>query len=207
MGSTINESKQGQRKALRQQVLAARDSLTPTEITNDSFSIAARLLEMVEIVQAGTVLSYMHFRSEVQTAEIIHRLLSGGKKVCIPYTKVDTSELVAVGVTDLDQQVVPGYCGIPEPTREQRDRALCEPGTIDVVTIPGSVFDKTGGRLGYGGGFYDRFLSNKSPEAIRVALAFELQLVDSVPVESHDQVMDYVVTENNIYDCRRYRYA
>ena len=80
-----------------------------------------------------------------------------------------------------------------------------DPATIDTVLIPGSVFDPSGGRLGYGGGFYDRFLTEAAPRAIRLGVAFELQLVDQVPMEPHDQYMDILVTEQQIYDCRRIR--
>ncbi|MHB8809208.1 MAG: 5-formyltetrahydrofolate cyclo-ligase, partial [Desulfobulbaceae bacterium] len=64
-----------------------------------------------------------------------------------------------------------------------------------------------GGRLGYGGGYYDRFLALEAPQALRIALAFGLQVVEQVPVEPHDQLMDFVVTEANLYDCRRMRHG
>jgi 5-formyltetrahydrofolate cyclo-ligase len=82
-----------------------------------------------------------------------------------------------------------------------------DPASIDTVLIPGSVFDVTGGRLGYGGGFYDRFLSNSAPQATRIGLAFSRQLVDRVPMEPHDQYMDFLVTEEQIFDCKRFDHA
>lgn len=78
-----------------------------------------------------------------------------------------------------------------------------EPASIDVVIIPGSVFDRQGGRLGYGGGYYDRFLAQAAPQALRVALAYELQLVDAIKLQPHDQLMDWLVTEKTSYHCRR----
>lgn len=191
------------RNIMRQKVLAMRDCLSTIEREEKSMFISSRVMELPQVTVARIVLVYMHFRSEVQTFEIIRRLFNANQIVTIPYTNSTKSQLVAVKVTNLDQQVAPGYCGIPEPIPELIESASCDPATIDLVIIPGSVFDKSGGRLGYGGGFYDRFLTNGAPDAVRVGIAFELQLVERVPVEAHDQLMDFVVTEENIYDCRR----
>jgi len=101
-------------------------------------------------------------------------------------------------------QLRPGAFSIQEP-----DPALClkiEPDQIDVVIVPGSVFDKRGARFGYGGGFYDRFLANDAPQAIRIALAFSFQVLDNnIPVKSHDQFMDYIITEKEIIFCNGQR--
>lgn len=196
-----------QRNAIRKQILAARDRLSNYECEEQSSSISSRLMPMQEIIDAGIVFVYMHFRSEVQTNLIINRLLNKGKTVAIPKTLPAQSRLVAVKITDPDHQVDPGYCGIPEPKEEIIETESCNPEAIDVVIVPGSVFDKQGGRLGYGGGYYDRFLVNDAPNALRIGLAFELQITERVPVEPHDQLMDYIITEENFYDCRRNRHA
>lgn len=195
------------RNILRSQVLANRDELTVDERKTKSHSITDKVAGLPCVNNAVTVFSYMHFRSEVKTTELINIFFSTGKIVTIPYTRSDTHELVAVQVTDIVEQVEPGYCGIPEPLPNMVKTAAYPPSNIDIVIVPGSVFDKNGGRLGYGGGYYDRFLKNYAPRAVRIGLAFELQLVTEVPVEPHDQPMDYVVTEENLYDCGRKRYA
>lgn len=192
---------------MRQQILAKRNSLTSHDRAEKSTAIADKIMGLAQIIEARAIFVYMHFRSEVETFELINRMLPSNKTITIPYTKTDTHKLLAIQVTDLAQQVAPGYCGIPEPIPELVDKALFETQNIDVVIVPGSVFDRNGGRLGYGGGYYDRFLTNATPGALRLGLAFELQLVDRVPVESHDQPMDLIATEENIYDCRRNRYA
>jgi 5-formyltetrahydrofolate cyclo-ligase len=195
------------RNTMRQKVLARRDRLSGIERGEKSISISSRVMALPEITVARIVLVYMHFRSEVQTSEMIRQMFAAHQTVTIPHARPDTSHLVAVSVTDLDQHVAPGYCGIPEPLPERIENASCDPKTIDAVIIPGSVFDRCGGRLGYGGGYYDRFLTTDAPGAVRIGLAFELQMVDRVPVEPHDQLMDFVVTEENLYDCRRNRDA
>jgi 5-formyltetrahydrofolate cyclo-ligase len=195
------------RNTLRQKVLATRDNLSSIERREKSIAISSRLMGVPEVTVAQIVLIYMHFRSEVQTSEIIGQMFAANQIVTIPYTCSDISQLIAVKVTNLEQQVTLGYCGIPEPRPELIENSSCDPATIDLVIIPGSVFDKYGGRLGYGGGYYDRLLSNEAPGAVRIGIAFELQLVDRVPVEPHDQFMDFVVTEKNLYDCRSNRHA
>ncbi|MDW7771413.1 MAG: 5-formyltetrahydrofolate cyclo-ligase [Desulfobulbaceae bacterium] len=195
------------RAKLRRSRLAARDALPETEQETRSSRICANLFKLTQIRNASTVFVYMHFRSEVQTAEFINFCLCHGKNVTIPYTLPDEKQLLAIGITDLDLDLEPGYCGILEPAGRIVKRAECSPRNIDVVIVPGAVFDRTGGRLGYGGGFYDRFLALKACRAFRIGLAYEMQMIEKVPVEQHDQLMDLVVTEANIYDCRRNRHA
>lgn len=199
--------KNNQRTTLRHQVLSRRDALSSPERTEKSRAISSGVLSLQEVESADVVLAYMHFRSEVMTSALIEQLLSEGKTVALPYTSTADRRLGTVRISDPVHQVAPGYCGIMEPLPELRKSCSLDPATIDAVIIPGSVFDPRGGRLGYGGGYYDRFLADMAPWAIRIGLAFELQLVDHVPVEDHDQFMDYVVSEKKIYPCRRNRYA
>ena len=191
-----------QRNTLRRDVLARRDGLSLHERTEKSALITTALLGHRKIIDAERVFTYMHFRSEVQTGDLISSFLAAGKTVTVPYTLKKESRLLAVRITDPEHQVKPGYCGIPEPLSHLVEQETCAPEEINVVIVPGSVFDRTGGRLGYGGGFYDRFLSREAPGAVRIGLAYELQLVDRVPVEAHDQFMDFLVTEDKLYDCR-----
>jgi len=195
------------RQTLRKQKLAARDRLSLEEIQTRSAVIVSQVLKLPETVNANTFFTYLPFRSEVQTTDLVHKILAAEKEVCVPLTMVKDSQLLAVKITDVEKQTAPGYCGIPEPVSETIPSQTIDPATIDIVIVPGSVFDRTGGRLGYGGGYYDRFLINLAPQAVRIGVAFALQMADVVPVEPHDQRMDYIVTEAKTYDCRSYRYA
>ncbi len=191
------------RGELRKTILARRDRLSADEQADRSRRVVTRLSAMEEIRGATHLFVYVSFRSEVQTREFIHQCLAEGKTVSVPVTQVETSSLLAVRITDPGSQLRPGYCGIPEPTAAWADANRVDPATIDVVIVPGSVFDPRGGRLGYGGGYYDRFLSGQTPGALRAALAYDLQVVDQVPLEPHDRRMDRIVTETTIYRCRR----
>ena len=94
--------------------------------------------------------------------------------------------------TDPTTDLVPGRYDIPEP---REGLAPVDPAVIDVVIVPGSAFDRAGGRIGYGGGFYDGFLRRLRPAAPRIGIGFEAQLVERVPREAHDLCVDLVVTE------------
>lgn len=195
------------RSDLRSLKLAERDNL-PAGIRFDaSTRICSELFRLDQVRDAQTVFVYMHFRSEVQTDEFISNCLRLGKTVTIPYTVVNERRLMAVRVTDLERNIEPGSYGIPEPVAPLLQTAVLDPGHVDIAVIPGSVFDRYGGRLGYGGGYYDRFLVYDAARAFRIGLAFDIQVVEKVPVQSHDQLMDLVVTEKHIYDCRRNRDA
>ena len=199
--------KMNNRNRLRKERLALRDQLDPGLRAEKSRRISGLISAHPVVGDAAHLFVYINFRSEVETINLVRQLIEAGKTVSVPLTLLEESRLLAVQVTDPDRQLAPGCYGIPEPTAEQVRAAVVEPSTIDTVLIPGSVFDRTGGRLGYGGGFYDRFLVESAPQATRAAMAFELQLVERVPMESHDQYMDLLVTEKQIYDCRRLRHA
>ena len=190
------------RKALRRSALELRDTLSEEALQEKSSSATRNLLSLASVRKAEVIFVYMHFRSEVRTREFIEGCLLASKVIAVPVTLPEVSQIKAVQITDPENDVEPGYCLIPEPKNDIIDDKTVDPGQIDIVVVPGSVFDAQGGRLGYGGGFYDRFLSERAPRAIRIGLAYELQMTDEVPTESHDQFMDYVVTEKKIYTCK-----
>jgi 5-formyltetrahydrofolate cyclo-ligase len=195
------------RAALRKTTLAARDQLAPALRQEKSRQIAAHLTAHPAVVAARHLFLYVHFRSEVETLPLIGYFLAIGKTVSVPLTLREERRLIAVQIIDPASQLVPGCFGILEPNKEQSMQAAVAPAAIDVVLAPGAVFDRSGGRLGYGGGFYDRFLSQDAPQALRIALAYEMQLIKQVPTEAYDQLMDILVTEAQCYDCRRIRHA
>jgi len=188
---------------LRQDILIKRDQLPSIEKRDLSQLIMDRVLGMAQFQSAATVFIYVDFRSEVATRPLIDHMLKCGKKVVVPVTLVQNKDLLAVSITDPDKELAPGYCSIPEPIIEIREKQMLSPGLIDIIFLPGSVFDERGGRMGYGGGYYDRFVSAKAPQAVRVGLAYELQMVQSAPLQVHDEFLDFIVTEKRIITGRR----
>jgi 5-formyltetrahydrofolate cyclo-ligase len=163
-----------------------------------------RVVRMAQFQSAVTVFIYVDFRSEVATLPLIDHMLQCGKKVVVPVTLVQSKDLLAVSITNPDKELAPGYCSIPEPIIAIREKQILSPDLIDIIFLPGSVFDERGGRMGYGGGYYDRFVSAKAPQAVRVGLAYELQIVQSAPLQAHDEFLDFIVTEKRTITGRRY---
>jgi len=187
-----------QRRILRQKILAARDELPPEQRREKSAAIRAALLGLEPLRRPETLLVYVNFRSEVETMGLIEELLAANKRVVVPRTKVAGRRLELFLLRDPKLDLRPGYQGIPEP-----NPARCPTvagGKIEAVIVPGSVFDRRGGRLGYGGGYYDRFLANAAPQALRIGIAFDLQVVERLPLLPHDQPLHWLITESTVYD-------
>jgi 5-formyltetrahydrofolate cyclo-ligase len=179
---------------LRKRVLAARDGMTPEERAAKSRAIEGRLFSLGEFRSARVVMFFASFRSEVETGAMIQRALASGKRVVLP--KVIGKELALCEIRDFNADVVPGAWGIPEPG-ECRPAKLDE---IDLMIMPGAAFDERGNRLGYGAGFYDRLLPAFTKTT--VALAFEEQLVPSVPSAPHDVPVHKIVTDKRVIEVK-----
>jgi 5-formyltetrahydrofolate cyclo-ligase len=187
---------------LRKNILAARNRLTPAEIADKSAAIARTLLDLEPIRDRQSIFVYVSFRSEVATREVIAALLGMGKTISVPITRVAEKRLDAIHIKSLEMDLEPGYCGIPEPRERVCLTREIAPAAIETIILPGSVFDLRGGRFGYGGGYYDRFLA-KVPAATRIGLAFDLQIIDKAPIREHDELLDLVVTESRVIHGKR----
>jgi 5-formyltetrahydrofolate cyclo-ligase len=185
-----------ERQMLRNKILGARDLLSASERQEKSSFAIQNFWSLPEMKHWSTLFIYVNFRSELETLELIYQCLSQGKRVAVPLVDASTVRMIPLLIKDPEKDLVPGYYGIPEPDPQKSLRVA--PREIDAAVIPGSVFDIQGGRLGYGGGYYDRFLVNDAPQAKRIGLAFEMQVVEKVPVEPHDQPLDILITEKRI---------
>jgi len=182
---------------LRKTLLAERNRLTSEEIADKSMAIQQKLLAMKEILDCNSIFVYVSFRSEVATLHLIDTLIDMGKMVVVPITRVQAKRMDAIHITSRSTDLQPGYCNIPEPKEELCRTNEVPADQIETILLPGSVFDERGGRFGYGGGYYDRFLT-KVPTAARIGLAFDLQIVPKAPLQPHDELLDLVVTESRV---------
>ena len=185
------------KKALREIMILRRDSLSAEERTLMSGAIAARLTGMPELENVKTVMAYASFRSEVDTGLLISWCRQQGKRVALPKV-AGAGTMEAFLVADPRVDLRPGVWGIPEP-RSGLERV--DPSEIDVVIVPGVSFDLCGGRLGYGGGFYDAYLPGVRADTLLVGIAFRAQVVGCVPIGRHDVGMDVLVTETDLTPC------
>ena len=186
-GSALKEEK----RALRKRVLAVRDALDPEERRARSAALLARLLDLPQWKRARTVHLFASFGSEVDTLPLLRALLAEGRRAVLP--RVAGRRLLQHCLLRYEADLVPGAYSIPEPGPRCPE---LPPAEVELVLVPGVAFDRSGGRLGYGGGFYDAFLA--ACQAPRVALAFALQLVPRVPREAHDLGVHAVVTEEEL---------
>ena len=192
VGAALREAK----LALRERVMAARDALPAPKRAAASEAIAERLAALASFSAAEVVLLTLPFRSEWDSSLLVRRALAAAKTLVLPRVDTHARMLALHAVSDLRSQVVPGYRGIPEP---RADCPTVAPGRIEWTLVPGVAFDTAGGRLGYGGGFYDRLLPLLAPGCARVAGAFEIQIVAQVPAAPHDCRVDAVVTERSAF--------
>lgn len=179
------------RKAsLRRTVRAARDGLTVEVRAAASAAIAARVDALHAVRRARTLLLYAPFGSEADVTAVAVTARDRGATVCFP--RVTGDELIVVAAAPLTLR--PGYRGIGEP--DGPARPLDE---VDVAVLPGIAFDLAGGRLGQGGGHYDRLLARLPSHTVRIGAAHSCQLVPRVPRQLHDQPVDLVVTDRGVH--------
>lgn len=197
----MREDIRNKKKELRRKILALRDVLPLEERQRKSRSIHSHLFSLPEFITAKTVAFFVSFRSEILTESMIEEALSLGKVVVVPITDLIHRKLTFSRIIDYTTDLAPGTWGILEPKPDCiRPLALEE---IELIITPGVVFNHKGSRIGYGGGFYDGLLKSSQKRGASVALAFELQIVGEVPVDSsHDEPVDIIITEERVIRCK-----
>lgn len=183
-----------EKQRLRAASLACRDALSPEERARAGAAIVAQLTALKELRRATTVMTFAGFRTEVDTLPILDWCRREGKRCALPKV-TGRRTLACFAVADAGRDLAPGMWEIPEPVAGLPPVA---PAEIDVVIVPGSAFDRRGGRIGYGGGFYDTYLRLLRPDVPRIAVGFACQLVAEVAMEDHDLRMDALVTEEGV---------
>ena len=186
------------KKEFRKKVINLRKEKDKDFIKHNSDIITDKLLNLDCIKNAKNIMLYLDFNNEVKTDQLITKLISLnlGKIVSSPITLKEERKLIPSQITDLKNGIQYGAYNIREPKPE------CSPAInikdLDVIIVPAVAYDKNCYRLGYGGGFYDRFLENLRKDAVTIGIAFDLQIFDEVPKEAHDAQLDYIVTESRI---------
>lgn len=183
------------KRTIRKEILKKRDDISPDIKAVKDALIKERLLNLPEFITAKTVFFYASFRSEVETLNMIEESLKIGKRIVLPKVDKERHRLMLYEIKDISE-LSPGYMEIPEPFLP--DERLVNLDDIDLIIIPGASFDYSGNRLGYGGGYYDILLSERKEEVPIIALAYEEQLVDSIPSKMHDVKVDIIVTDKRV---------
>ncbi|MEJ7590213.1 MAG: 5-formyltetrahydrofolate cyclo-ligase [Planctomycetaceae bacterium] len=186
--------------ALRKQAHANRNA----QENKDELSrrIVGAFMALPEYALAETVMFYIDVRSEVRTRHDLELALQSGKTIVVPWCNVD-GELELFRLDSLDELEI-GMYKILEPRAELRGVAEKQVNveSLDLIMVPGVGFDRRGARTGHGKGYYDKLLQHARRNTPLIALAFECQLFDEIPVADHDIFMDKIITEDHVYHGR-----
>ncbi len=188
-----------EKNQLRRYILRLRDRQSPMEIEEKSGDITDQVLFLHEYVRARGIACYINKDSEVDTRPLIRRALDQGKRVLVPVVKKGDIELFFSEIKGLGTELAPGTFNILEPKPEFLHSQSLD--LVDVLFVPGIVWDKEGYRLGWGRGYFDRVLKNLPPHVRSVGLSFNMQLVNRVPRDQFDLPVDMVVTESRAIRC------
>lgn len=176
-----------EKRAMRRELLARRLALPPDERLRASLAAAARVRELLPPA-GGLVMAYAPTKGEVDPMPLVREVWRGGRPVAFPAVCGDR---IVPRLVWNETELLPGAFGVLEPTG---DRQAVEPAALALVLVPAVAYDLQGFRLGYGGGYYDRFLPELGPQAVTVGLAYDELIVPALPVEPHDRPVRWVVT-------------
>jgi 5-formyltetrahydrofolate cyclo-ligase len=188
----------GARETLRQQKIAERDRMPPDIRHESSVEIARKLTAYIEDRNFKFIHCYISFRSEVETRDFIEAEIKSGVRVVVPIVEeLDGKQLLIhteiSGLTNLKK----GTFGLDEPV----ERMQLSLESLNAVIVPLTAFDRRGNRLGYGNGFYDKFLRELPKSVVRIGIAFSTQETENIHSLPHDEPLDIIVTEREIINC------
>jgi len=190
------------KKALREAMIKKRKEITQDEKAKKSNAIKEKLFETEHYKNADFIFTFISTDEEIDTHNIIRESLKKGKRIGVPITLPKERKLVVSEIKDFDNELEMGFYGILSPKKEYIREI--SPNEVDVVLVPGLIFREDGFRIGYGGGYYDRFLRD-AKSAVKIGLCYEIQIDEDIPIEMHDIPVDYIITEKRIIDCKNNR--
>lgn len=192
MAEEIKERK----RELRENMVKKLADLSKEELSEKLEKIEERLFDFANFREARVPLLYLNYGGEVPSRTILKKCLDQNKIVILPAFHKEKYRMTPMKIDDIEADMKPGPRGIPEP-----DPTKCRAvpvDRLDIAIIPGVAFDEKGARLGSGFGYYDRLIPKLPVTTRKVALAFENQIVQQVPMQSHDKYVDIVITDKRI---------
>ncbi|GAA0071466.1 5-formyltetrahydrofolate cyclo-ligase [Clostridium sardiniense] len=184
------------KKETRKNIIKQRDELDITVKEAMDNNIIEKLMMNETYKSARGIFIYIGFGSEINTKIIIREALNSGKEVYVP--KVIKKDMILIKIDSLENLVTSSY-GILEPIGDKSDLDV---NKLELIVMPGVAFDKSGNRLGYGGGYYDKFLEQNKIECKKIALSYDFQVLEKLEVEEHDIKVDLIITENQVINIK-----
>lgn len=180
-----------EKKDIRKKILGIRESLTEREAGEMSREICRKLLEMAGLHQAEWIYGYMPIRKEVDIRPFLEQLLEEGRNLALPRVCGDTMEFYRItSFADLEE----GSFHVLEPKEN------CPKAESDgIILVPGVVFDKKGGRLGYGKGYYDKYFAAHNQNLKKIGIGYTIQIIDTIPTTPLDVPLDGLVCEKEVF--------
>ena len=176
-----------------------RDSIPPIEKNDLDAVIIQNLFAWNIYINSRYIFCYVSFRSEINTIPLIIHALKNNKVITVPKINIKTGEMKACVINDVKKELGPGAYGNLEPLASCKE---AEYSKIDLIIAPGLAFTRKGDRLGYGGGYYDRFLAKYCNITI-CALTYERLILDHLPVKNNDIPVDYLITKSRLIRTQR----
>lgn len=182
------------KRNIRKEVLMKRSKMKAEEKELKDNIILEKLFETNLYKNARNIFTYISFGDEINTIKLIERALKDNKNISVPKTYRETRTMNAIFIPCL-KELKENHMGILEPID---DSIVIKKEDIDLIIVPGAVFDKDFNRIGYGGGYYDRYLENIAYKNNKVVLAYDFQIVDKIEKEEHDVKVDIIITDKQI---------
>lgn len=182
---------------IRKEMLSKRNSMAKDEVKEKSKKITDTLKKIPVYKTSKTIMIYLNFGNEIDSSEIIKDCIDSGKTVVLPYCNHTDKSITPTKIKSMDIDLTINKMGYGQPSEDSLDPV--DNSEIDLIILPGLAFDRKGFRVGFGAGYYDRFLGKMNYEATTIGLAYDYQIVDSfIKMESYDIPVDYVLTEERI---------
>ena len=182
------------KKIVRKEVLHTRNNMS-NELRKLKDKLIYDLFTNSDLYKkAKDIFIYVSFGSEVSTHEIINKALRDKKNIYVPKTDINKKEMIAVKIHSFTELNVDNY-GILEPISVDKEKIASD---FDTIVMPGVAFDKEGNRIGYGGGYYDKYLEKNIFKAKKIALAYEEQILEKIETDYHDIKVDFIINTKKI---------
>jgi len=184
------------KNTLRKNMLSQRKNMKPQDVSAFSNKIINTIIGLPEFIKCKNIMLYLSFNNEVDTFPLVTWCLNNGIAVIAPYCVQHEKKIIPFIINNLTTDLTKSTFGIMEPKHDLLKKANIN--DIDLIIVPGVVFDKHCNRIGFGAGYYDRFLSEKAKNTITIGIAYDYQIIDEVPVGIYDVPLNFIVTQDRI---------
>ena len=182
--------------SLRKNMLKEREDMKVENVSESSNKIIETIMKLPEFMYSNNIMLYLSFNNEVNTYPLVKWCLNNDKKVIVPYCVNSSRQIIPFEINNLTSDLTKSTFGIMEPKHEILRKANIE--DIDLIIVPGVVFDEHCNRIGFGAGYYDRFLPKRVKNTSTIGIAYDYQVINKIPTGVYDVPLDFVITEKRI---------